>query len=397
MTRLQDTYGHSGFNNALISPPGGIQPDNKRHKQSNMLRKLLKTGIASGLHWTGVDRWHGIGKTANVTPLIVCYHRVVEDFQKSASHSLSAMLTTTKTLERHLDWIGKHYEFISLADLASSISRDEPFQKPVATITFDDGYRDVYENGLPLLNRKGIPSAIFVVTDRVGTHALHIHDELYLCITHALSKWKSPTVEMKHILAGYALEPVTVNYLVHNTNDPYVFTRLCLVYLHQVQIRTLIADITATLDFDTELLREFYSVNWDMLKDMSRRDVIIGSHTKSHPLLVNETNETILDETMGSRLEAEQKLGFPIEHFAYPDGRFNPEVVKTVETAGYRYAYTTCNHRYTRNPQLTIPRRVLWENSSLDAFNHFSPAIMSCLVNGVFDRFKGCSQNHNLV
>jgi len=362
-----------------------------------MLRKLLKTAIASGVHWSGADRWQGIGNAANQSPLIICYHRVVEDFNKSAAHSLNAMLITAKTLERHLDWIGKRYEFISLSDVADSISRDEPFQKPVAAITFDDGYSDVYENGLPVLNRKGIPSAIFVVTDRVGTDFLHMHDELYLCITDALSKWKSPVVEMRKVLARYALDTITENYLANNANDPYVFTRLCLANLHQEQMRSLIADITATVDFDTELLRAFYSVSWEMLKDMSRRDVIIGSHTKTHPLLVNETSERILEETRGSRLVTEQTLGVPIEHFAYPDGRFNPEVVETVGQAGYRYAYTTCAHRHAGYPQLTIPRRVLWENSSIDAFNHFSPAIMSCLVNGVFDRFEGCSQNHNQV
>jgi len=362
---------------------------------SIMFRKLVKTGIANGLHWTGADRWHGNSQGSNITPLIICYHRVVEDFKDSASRSLDAMLITKKMLERHLDWIGKRYEFISLADLADSLERDAPFQKPVAAITFDDGYSDVYENGLPILNRKGIPSAIFVVTDRVGTSNLHIHDELYLWITHALSKWQSPAIDMKQILTRYVQEPVTVNYLANNIMDSYVFTRLCLAHLHQDQIRNIIVEMAATVKADTDILQEFYSVNWEMLKDMSSRDVIIGSHTRSHPLLVNESSETILEEIRGSRLEAEQKLGFPIQHFAYPDGRFNQEVVMAVEDAGYRYAYTTCTHRDNSHPLLTIPRRVMWENSGLDAFNSFSPAIMSCLVNGVFDRVKGCSQNHN--
>jgi len=358
-----------------------------------MYRKLVKTAVANGLHWTGADRWHKNSRDGSTTPLIICYHRVVEDFKESAARSLDAMLVTKKMLERHLDWIGQRYEFKSLADIADSLEKDLPFQKPVASITFDDGYRDVYENGLPILNRKGIPSAIFIVTDRVGTSNLHIHDELYFWITHALSKWKSPEIEMNQILARHTLEPVTINYLANNIRDTYVFTRLCLAHLHQHQIRNIIVEISTSVEADTDILQEFNSVSWEMLKDMSSRDVSIGSHTKSHPLLVNESRETILAETRGSRLEAEQKLGFPVRHFAYPDGRFNPEVVMAVKEAGYHYAYTTCTHRDSSHSLLTIPRRVMWEKSSLDAFNSFSPAIMSCLVNGVFDRFS-CSQNH---
>ena len=49
----------------------------------------------------------------------------------------------------------------------------------MAAVTFDDGYRDIYENAYPMLKRKGIPAAIFVVTDRDALRRLDLLKEQY--------------------------------------------------------------------------------------------------------------------------------------------------------------------------------------------------------------------------
>jgi peptidoglycan/xylan/chitin deacetylase (PgdA/CDA1 family) len=40
--------------------------------------------------------------------------------------------------------------------------------EPLVVITFDDGFRSVYECGLPILQRYGFPATVFVVTDYCG-------------------------------------------------------------------------------------------------------------------------------------------------------------------------------------------------------------------------------------
>jgi len=361
-----------------------------------MLRKLIKTEIASALHWVAVDDWIGTRRGLNNMPLVISYHRVVEDFHNSAIRSISPMLITVKTLERQLDWIGQRYDFISLDDLAGWSAGDVKFRRPVAAITFDDGYSDVYEHGFPVLRRKGIPSAIFVVTDHVGNTHMQIHDELYLRICRALSQWAAPEREFGHILQDLDIPSHKAVMMVKNVKDPFRFTRVCLEQLCQDDLRRIISGLCSVSVDIEDMSREFYSVTWDMLREMLRGDVTVGSHTRSHALLVNETGEKVFDEVYASRIAVEQMLGTPIKHFAYPDGRFNKDVIKAVRDAGYRCAYTTCLHRDKEHPQLTIPRKVLWENSSMDAFYRFSPAMMSCQVNGVFDLVRGCPQAHGV-
>jgi peptidoglycan/xylan/chitin deacetylase (PgdA/CDA1 family) len=99
-------------------------------------------------------------------------------------------------------------------------------------------------------------------------------------------------------------------------------------------------------------------------------------------------------ELSGSRQALEERLGEPIRHFAYPCGQFNAPTIAAVEQAGYEFAYTICSHRANQSPALTIPRKVLWENSCLNALGSFSSSIMSGHVNGSFDLFAGCNLNH---
>ena len=367
-----------------------------------MFRAIAKNGIAASIHWTGLGRLIGSRRGLSGAPLVLCYHRVVEDFRTSVQHSIAPMLVSTRTFEKQLDWIGKRYDFISADQLADIAEGRSAPRKPVAAITFDDGYADVYRHAFPVLRRKGIPSANFVVTDLIGTRRLQLHDELYFLISMALRQWQTKqrrsmqdfarNLEMDAStstrLCNYAPDPAVLN-------DAFKITRVFLEALSQAELGTTISALRARLKISDEVLNGFISQDWDMLREMSRNDVTIGSHTRSHALLVNESKATIRAEITGSKQVLEQHLGIPIHHFAYPDGRFDRAAVEGVVAAGFRSAYTICMHQDPLHPLFTISRRVLWENSSMAGFGGFSSAIMSCMVNGIFEPAFKCQQVHS--
>jgi peptidoglycan/xylan/chitin deacetylase (PgdA/CDA1 family) len=136
-------------------------------------------------------------------------------------------------------------------------------------------------------------------------------------------------------------------------------------------------------------------LTWDMVRALNRAGVAIGSHTRTHPVLTTEDHANVVQELVASRASIERELGAAVLHFAYPDGGFSAPVVAAVADAGYSFAYTTCRHRDTDHPELTIPRRFLWENSCLDAHGRFSPPVMSCLTNGVYDLAVSCRRPHH--
>jgi peptidoglycan/xylan/chitin deacetylase (PgdA/CDA1 family) len=100
------------------------------------------------------------------------------------------------------------------------------------------------------------------------------------------------------------------------------------------------------------------------------------------------------EELEGSKQVLESHLGQPITHFAYPGGQFTAPVVDAVARAGYRFAYTACQHGSPQHPALTIERLLLWEGSSVDVDGRFSPAILNCQAQDLWLPSRRCARVH---
>jgi len=358
-----------------------------------VLRRRLKAGIASAFYRSGVDRCIGGLITSARTPVIVGYHRVIDDVRALAGGAIPAMLISVVMLERQLDWIGRRFRVVSLDELAQRLERGEEAGPPPAAITFDDGYRDVYDHALPLLERKGMPAAVFVTTGLTGTREVQLHDRLYLVLVRAFRTWRSAPHDLARLLRALEI-PWPGARVVRAARSPLRAMRALFTTLPQAELHRVIDGLEAEVGFDDGAVDAHRLLSWDMVRDLHRAGIVIGSHTRTHALLTNETAATVREETAGSRRELEARLGVPVRHFAYPDGRFDPRAVSAVAAAGYRLAFTTCRHRDRERPALTIPRTLLWERSSVDGQGSFSPAIMSCQVRGVFDLVTGCRDGH---
>lgn len=360
----------------------------------NTLRTWLKTSLASTLFHSGAEKFiaHGLGRGR--PPLVVGYHRVVADFRASSERAIPAMLIDTDMLERHLDWIGRRFEFTSLDELGASMRTGLRPTRPLAAVTFDDGYRDFYEHAYPLLKRKGIPAAVFVVTDMVGTQNVLLHDEVHWLMIRAFKLWPSPWKKLLQLCRHMALPPATVAKLPGRIGTAFQATRALLETISQADLLELTEILQRQLGELKEESQEFRALDWHLLRKMQRHGVTVGSHTRSHALLAHASWQKKFDETQGSKQIAERELGVPLRHFAYPDGDFNETAVAAVAAAGYEYAYTTCRHRDRCCPLLTIPRRMLWQHSSVGVDGDFSAATFECQINGMFDLLSGCARQH---
>jgi peptidoglycan/xylan/chitin deacetylase (PgdA/CDA1 family) len=323
-------------------------------------------------------------------PIVFGYHRVVDDFSTHAEYSIPPMLIGRAMFERHLEWIASRFDVVNLADLASPRARRA---RPTAAITFDDGYRDVFERAFPLLTRKGIPATVFVVTEFVGTNRVLLHDRLYLLCLRAFDAWSSVPRELADLVRRLDI-PLPERALGTAAAGPLAMLRVLITTLSQADVRRLCEALEKDIGPAGASLAGLRPLTWDMVAEMNGSGIAIGSHTSTHPLLTNEKPGRVLDETLGSRRQLEERLGRAVTCFAYPDGRFDHAVVRAVATAGYRVAVTTCMHRDPEHPWLTIPRVLLWERSSVDTRGRFSPSVLSCQLSGAFDLFSGCRQHH---
>jgi peptidoglycan/xylan/chitin deacetylase (PgdA/CDA1 family) len=321
---------------------------------------------------------------------VIGYHRVVDDFAAHVHNSVPGLLMSQGMLERHLDWLGRRFRFVSLDDLERELERPPADSRPAVALTFDDGYQDFYRYAFPVLRRKGVPAAVFVVTGLVGSGDVFFDQRLYLLL-RAFSR-RQPLVDLLRSLAIRVSGPTRSEF---GHDDPFAVMTGLLQALPQADLFRVIDALETKVGIPERILEDLRPLNWAMLAEMLRAGITVGSHTQTHALLPNESFSKVLDETFLSRQEIERRLVVRADHFAYPCGRFNPLVVSAVAAAEYRFAYTICRHRDPIHPRLTIPRVMLWENSCLGALRAFSPAVLSCHVNGIFAPSDACRQNHS--
>jgi peptidoglycan/xylan/chitin deacetylase (PgdA/CDA1 family) len=355
------------------------------------LRRLAKCATATMLHAAGIDRWIADASGRAREPLILCYHRVISD-QRGRERNAPAMLVRRSTLARQLDWIGRRYRFAGLDEVAGQLVSGERAKRPLAAVTFDDGYADAYENAFPLLWRKGIPAAFFLVTDLLGTERCLDHDELYFWLRERAAEaggWARVGAAARRAGLEWRRVPDA------GAPGRVVDLKEALVErLPQHRLQALIHELRRGARLPAGLREELRPMTWSMVRELAAAGAVIGSHTRSHPVLVNQSRAELAVELAGSKRALEAALDREVLHLSYPVGGFNSTCVEAAVAAGYRYAYGTCRHRSTGHPALTLPRQVIWERSWAGLSSRISPAVASCEIAGVFDRLRPCRLDH---
>ena len=115
---------------------------------SGILGESLSEIVYHGSSWVGC-RDTGVR--------ILCYHRVFDE-KKDYLNVPSA------NFQAQMEWLKREgYHTISLAEFFEGKGDSKSIM-----ITFDDGYRDNYENAFPILKNLGFKAAIFCIADRIG-------------------------------------------------------------------------------------------------------------------------------------------------------------------------------------------------------------------------------------
>jgi peptidoglycan/xylan/chitin deacetylase (PgdA/CDA1 family) len=128
-----------------------------RNKRAWMADRLCELGLVRLLE--------RIGRRPCLVTLV--YHRVGEAANDPFYRPL---IVDPGVFERQMRHLGDAFRVIGLEELESRFeeSGQLPLTEPTALVTFDDGYRDNATTAAPILQRLGIPAAIFVTTGFVG-------------------------------------------------------------------------------------------------------------------------------------------------------------------------------------------------------------------------------------
>lgn len=98
-------------------------------------------------------------------------------------------------------------------------------------------------------------------------------------------------------------------------------------------------------------------MSWDDLKRLRDEGMTIGSHSATHVVLDGLPENQLKEEVGGSRRLLQERLGVPIRHFAYPQGRFSAAAESAVKSAGYDAGWATRKGRPLAAGDVTAIRR----------------------------------------
>ncbi len=127
------------------------------------LLPALKSTVRALLFHSGLwSLWHRIRNRHHLT--VFMFHRVLPAGSASLAGSESEYTFSLPGFERCLDFILKHYNVVTLAQLA----QPRTLPRCPALITFDDGWQDTLLHAGPALQARGLPAVVFAVPSAIA-------------------------------------------------------------------------------------------------------------------------------------------------------------------------------------------------------------------------------------
>jgi len=265
--------------------------------------------------------------------VILCYHRVLPSESKAA-YFQPDLVVTPEALRSHCRTLREHYEVRTLRNAWAELRSGYQHERPLAAITFDDGYRDNIRWAAPILAEFDLKATFLVVSDLVGGDSPPWYDRIGKAVQVCNDRSRSPKeqMELRRILDGVFKPGSGVG-----ERTPRQVVALAKKLSSERR-----EGLKEELESRAGIGRRFGSDDLIMSgAELTQLDVAgheIGSHSRSHPILPMLDDGTLREEIVGSRAALEAMLGRRVHSFCYPNGDSDERVEQVVREAGYECA-----------------------------------------------------------
>ena len=267
--------------------------------------------------------------------VILAYHSLSET--EPSKHSDSGYVsprqrTSLRLFEEQLQWLSQFADFVSLSDIMTPTSSN----RWRVAVTFDDGYRDNIELGLPLFRRYEVPVTWFLSTrfieernylpwwDLVDYMIQHVHG-----VVEVTLRSESPLYDLG-VQEGK-------NQFLRDMREIFMTADQSSREALHKNLRakcTRFAKVPQNAFADQEFIIQAASSPW----------ISIGGHTVSHPNLAKVSPETAKHEVARGRELLQKWIGESVNWFAYPyggEGEYNKKIKRILRESGFGGAVTT--------------------------------------------------------
>jgi peptidoglycan/xylan/chitin deacetylase (PgdA/CDA1 family) len=252
--------------------------------------------------------------------------------------------------------IARYFEPIALSRVSSALDGQSLLPQNAVAVTIDDGYKNFLDYGHPIFRKYHIPTTVYIVSGFSGGRLWLWFDQIEFALEHTPRRSLQVAVDGRTF--EFLLGSEERNFAAHTT-----LVEALKVMPNHARLE-FVARFGALchVDIPAEPPTHFAAMSWNDLRAAAAEGVEIGCHTETHPILSRVSEPRELErETRGAKEVIEERLGFPVHHFCYPNGRdidIGDAALKAVRAAGYDSAVTTTWGLNTKRSDPMSLRRV---------------------------------------
>jgi peptidoglycan/xylan/chitin deacetylase (PgdA/CDA1 family) len=242
---------------------------------------------------------------AGVNPAVVCYHIVSDEQVPHVKHLYP--FRKVEEFRKDLEVLCKFYHVVSLHDLIAHVATGKVIPKNSLLLTFDDGFREVYDVIAPILFQEGVPATFFLATAFLDNLDMADHNKISLLLEHLEEMAEdAPRREITDILSSYGLDGTNL--------------RTALLPLKFYRKRQLIDEIASLLrlDFSAYLSKQRPYLTSRQVSELISEGFTIGAHSVDHPPYCLLTLKDQLAQTRQSMRILRESFSLRYAAFAFP-------------------------------------------------------------------------------
>jgi len=269
-----------------------------------MARNIIKNRLAAQVFSRLPDRF--LKKMARVNPLVAYYHIVSDDDVPHVKHLYP--IRSVDQFRKDIDTFLSLYRPISLHELLESIRGERALPGNSFLLTFDDGFREIYEVIAPILSSKGVPATFFLCSAFLDNLEMAHHNKISLLLEHlARRKTEIPRKMIADVLLQRGIESQDLRRSL-----------LSIDYCNRDAVDK-IAEIVG-YDFRWYLSAARPYVTSGEVRELIDRGFSIGAHSIDHPSYSALSLQEQFYQTQTSVRFMRDRFLLPYGAFAFPHG-----------------------------------------------------------------------------
>lgn len=290
---------------------------------------------------------------------ILGYHHVINKEQATKDGVHSSLWITPESFERQIQWMQSIGDIVDYRTILDTTFFND---RPLFTLTFDDGWKDNYANALPILAKFNLPAHIFLATEAIE------HDSLFWTEDIAVKTRRVINNEgAKHIDKALNNCWPSVTYGFKTRTNSAMGKVQCWIEMLKLvsedERNKLMNKYFKDLNLSTKPCQG-YLLSWDNAKEMLNHGISFGSHSHKHTILKGLPTDQIEFELRESKQIIEERLQTKVDSFCYPNARYNGNEGFLLARCGYKYGFCIDNQSLRRCTDMYyLPRFIVSESS----------------------------------